>query len=610
MLTDQTAIVTGGNSGIGRATALLLAQHGASVLVGDLEQAEETEQLFAGGSEYALKLATSGAELYDRPVVSAEAFVWYKLAYAVSPAQIKAAGDKLFLSGVNQLIYHGIPYVPDDDAYSEEFGKLGWYPFSGPENDSNFSGNYGPASPVWEALPGLNAYFTRAQSLLKAGHQQSDLFIYYPFLGFPHQIEDSEVFSDEFLFMGALPGEAQAKRDEPIAIPFSKLPERSPEDRIDPRLRWLEEIRPLTEELNRAGITWAWINDEGLTRFDPAAQDRARVLIADAPWIERATLEAVISTPGMEERVTIWGDPPTRQPGFLDFEENDAWIAKTTEAMTSNARPSTPEDLIDWLAPALRLDANETIRHYARYLDVGTEIHFLVNQSRDRHTALAVPAKPSAHAYWFDAAEGRAWEAAPTETGQFEIDLEGLESRFLIFSSDAVSSVGPAPQTSVSSMEISGPWTITSGEQTLSQQASLPDPRTIEAFKHTDQPLVYSTDFEFEPGEVCPCPARLSLGRVEGVAEVRVNGTDVQPTGITSLQIDISGAVQPGRNSLVITVTPPRRNELVGKALAGDPLLQQVLPQQDELSPMGLLGPVRLGRLAPAPTPPLSTDSE
>ena len=58
------------------------------------------------------------------------------------------------------------------------------------------------------------------------------------------------------------------------------------------------------------------------------------------------------------------------------------------------------------------------------------------------------------------------------------------------------------------------------------------------------------------------------------------------------------------------TVTPPRRNELVGKALAGDPLLQQVLPQQDELSPMGLLGPVRLGRLAPAPTPPLSTDSE
>lgn len=47
MLTDQTAIVTGGNSGIGRATALLLARQGASVFVGDIEQSEETEQLFA-----------------------------------------------------------------------------------------------------------------------------------------------------------------------------------------------------------------------------------------------------------------------------------------------------------------------------------------------------------------------------------------------------------------------------------------------------------------------------------------------------------------------------------------------------------------------------------
>jgi NAD(P)-dependent dehydrogenase (short-subunit alcohol dehydrogenase family) len=47
MLSDRTAIVTGGNSGIGRAIALLLAENGASVFVGDIEQSEETEQLFA-----------------------------------------------------------------------------------------------------------------------------------------------------------------------------------------------------------------------------------------------------------------------------------------------------------------------------------------------------------------------------------------------------------------------------------------------------------------------------------------------------------------------------------------------------------------------------------
>ena len=570
----------------------------------------ETEQLFAGGSEYALKLATSGAEIYGRPVVSAEAFVWYKLAYAVSPAQIKAAADKLFLSGVNQIIYHGIPYVPHDDAYKEEFGDLGWYPFSGPENDSNFSGNYEPASPIWEVLPEMNAYITRAQSLLKAGHQRSDLFIYYPFLGFPHQIEDSDVFSEEFLFMGALPGESQAKRDEPISIPFSKLPDRAPEDLIDPRLRWLEQVRPLIEQLNQAGVTWSWINDDGIARLDPSADESVRILIADAPWIERTTLATLTETADMADRVTIWGAPPRRQPGFLNFEENDAWIAQTAAALASNGRRSKTKELIDWLAPALLLDQNEAVRHYARYLTAGTEVHFLVNQSRDRRTAIAVPAGNHAHAYWFDAATGVAWDATPTAAGTFEVDLAGLQSRFLIFSDEAISGTGPAPGAILKSIKIGGPWTITSGGFTLEDQMSLRDLRTVEGFRHADQPLIYSTAFELETDAPCPCRARLSLGRVEGVVQVRVNGKDFPPAGLVPMSIDLGDALQPGRNTLVLTIKPPRRNELVGKALAGVALLEQVLPQQEELAPMGLFGPVQLDFLASAQTPPIPTDSE
>lgn len=570
----------------------------------------ETEQLFAGGSEYALKLATSGAELYDRPIVSAEAFVWYKLAYAVSPAQIKAAADKLFLSGVNQLIYHGVPYVPKGNAYLTEFGELGWYPFSGPENDSNFSGNYGPSSPVWAVLPELNAYFTRAQHLLKSGHQQSDLFIYYPFLGFPHQIEDSDVFANEFLFMGALPGEAQAQRDEPISIPFAKLPDRLPSERLDPRLRWLQQIRPLTEELSKAGVTWSWINDEALSRFEPAARSNAHILIADAPWIERSTLEALNGIAEVEDRVVIWGEPPERQPGFMNFEENDAWITRTAAAMTSDDKPATPAKLIDWLAPELRLDQNEAIRHYARYLDGGTEIHFLVNQSRDRQSARAIPAESHAHAYWFDAADGHAWEATPSENGYFKVGLDGLESRFLIFSDEVISGIGAAPEPVSRTVEVRGPWTLNSGELTLKNQTSLPDLRKSDRFKHADQPLIYSTDFDFEPAKPCPCDVRLSLGRVEGVVQVRVNGESFPPAGLVPMHLDISDALKRGRNTLVITIKPSRRNELVGRALAGDPLLQQILPQQDELSPVGLFGPVRLEVLAPPPPNPVSNDSE
>ena len=46
-LQNRVAVVTGGASGIGRATAIMLAQHGARVFVGDLKRCPENRDLFA-----------------------------------------------------------------------------------------------------------------------------------------------------------------------------------------------------------------------------------------------------------------------------------------------------------------------------------------------------------------------------------------------------------------------------------------------------------------------------------------------------------------------------------------------------------------------------------
>lgn len=100
----------------------------------------ETENML--GSETNLKIMTSGALLYNRPLVTAESVVFSGRAYTNTPQKVKLAVDKLFAAEVNQVIYHGVPYRYTPTT----LGPEGWYPFSSPFlGQVNFSSNLGKA---------------------------------------------------------------------------------------------------------------------------------------------------------------------------------------------------------------------------------------------------------------------------------------------------------------------------------------------------------------------------------------------------------------------------------------------------------------------------------
>lgn len=163
----------------------------------------ETEQLWAGGADAGLKFASSAAALYGRPLVSAESFVWINRDYVPTVRRLKVATDKLFLAGINHIVYHGTPY-PFTGGESSPFGEEGWAPFSGPENPAHFSTNVSPGnSALWPDVPTLNTYIARSQNLLRQGSPAVDVLIYYPFLGF-HGFS-GEASSAETLLSGSLP---------------------------------------------------------------------------------------------------------------------------------------------------------------------------------------------------------------------------------------------------------------------------------------------------------------------------------------------------------------------------------------------------------------------
>jgi hypothetical protein len=556
-------------------------------LIGSAGSADipEAEQLFAEGSEGYLKLVTSGAHLYNKPVVSQESFVSIYRAEMTTPQKIKMWADKSFAAGINQLIYHGTPYKYNNG----EFGKEGWNPFSSPFAPFvSFSTGMNETDPFWKDIRHVNEYLARCQYALRAGKPKTDVLIYMPFVDLTE--DQVAINPEEILSRGYLPDV------EPEAVGFGVFPPQAGAIHS-----WYKKLWPLVNELEAKGITWEFVNDEALQKarmhtglMHIEGKAYKTLILANLPYVQLESAKKISSL--SQQGVNLWmvGALPVKQPSYFNYKENDKLTAGliASAAKEKNSRIISEIKLLPTVFRKIVYVKDAPFaRQISREMDDSSQIRFIWNKSPEWQTIKLQVVKNFKATYWLNPENGKIISNSGSVISYtlppygsvilYAAATETIDEKLL-------STVENVPASAVA-VTLTG-WTLKAGD-TVMQNTSLADWRSIPHLKHHSGLGIYSAKLNVGKKDLGK-KFNLDLGEVFYTAEVKVNGKKAGTRLFAPYTLDIGSLLTEGENNIEVTVTPTRRNGFIGEALKGNPQYAQFKGQENALIPAGLAGPV------------------
>jgi hypothetical protein len=550
----------------------------------------EAEQLSFGGSEGFVKLVTSGAHLYNKPVISQETLVFSGGAGMTTPEKIKAYANKSFAAGINQLVYHGSSYK----YQTGEYGIEGWSTWSTPFRTFNYGSDMNESNNYWKYIGEINTFIARSQYALRAGKPVADVLVYFPFIDF----EPAQMFKnpEETLLSGSF---NYTKTTEKSALSISET------TNLTFIQQWFKEVWPLLNRLEAMGITWDYVNDESLLKADVVknliqirGNQYKALIVPYAPYmpLESAKQTDILSAKGAQ--LLVLGNSPVRQPGFSAYQQNDLKVKNYFENILKKTNADQITDLKEFdvwsvnLSRPIRFNQSyDFMRQLQREMVDGSRLHFLWNRTGTPETIALTLDKKYGSSYWLDPENGR---IVKNESHQVAFKLQPYSSIILYAT---VKSAIPAKllskRVSVTTAteqvtEIKN-WNIKAGSQLL-QNRALFDWRSNDGFKYLSAVGTYIASFSINPQK--NKLYTLALGNVYFSAEVYINEKFVGKRIWPPYTLDVSGFIKQGTNTIKVLVTPSDRNFFVGQGAKGDPKYSQYKNLEKTLLPAGLLGPV------------------
>lgn len=574
----------------------------------------ETEQLYGGGALNFLKLAGAAGTLYERPVVTSETLVWQGRAYMTTPLKWRVGIDRLYESGINQVIYHGFPYDHPGFPYP------GYHPFaSSSQPMMSFSSDMSHRDPLLAGVaPAINGYAARAQYVFQRSRTSTRVGILYQLFDYPNGSYIKEELVDGVLDEQDAPLPSASG----ITGKLAGMIMASGTDVTGER-KWVQDSAALAARLVAVGHYPLYFNED---RLLAATIDGRAVVMGDARFealilyrepnlpVEVAAKLAEIAAAGIP--VLFVGNRPDRCPGWHDHATRDQAVRDALATITGPVC-SGAEDVLGALAaagvqPELRYAEPQHDVGFIHKIDRedGTEYFWLRNRTRaERAVTVTLPGPEKAPVLldlWTGDLGTLHYEAA-SDGVRVAVRLAGYESCLLMLADPATAAgLLPAPRRILASdletLSYIGGFSFVA-EQRLANgtqrhvELHLPelrDWRDVAELADLGDPGEYTTTFTLESLD----PARrtfLQFDRVCDRADVVLNGRALPPLFVPPWRVEVTGLLREGPNTLTVTVTPTLRNQLVGYGDGGSPDYR--LYKKGIKMPAGLIGRVQVAAL-------------
>ncbi|RZK56885.1 MAG: DNA-binding protein, partial [Pedobacter sp.] len=584
--------------------------------------------------------AISGAHIYGKNIIQAEAFTTVRMDWNESPMNMKTLQDRNYALGINKLVYHVFTHNPwMDRKPGMTLDGVGLY-F---QRDQTW----------WKASKAWVDYATRTQNLLQQGKPVVDIAV---FTG--EELPRRSVLPDRLV--STLPGlfgadvvEAEKKRLANVGEPLRSIPAgvSHSANMADPE-NWTNPLRGYAyDSFNPDVLSTATVKN-GEVVFASGASYKVLVIPGDMKmnpnyqYMSYQVVKKLVELIKAGAKIIV-GEKPLYQIGLKKVSDaefnglvNQIWGGKFEE-IKANSTDTNPPMIVKLiglgkiiktpynrrsfigLEPDLYVNENPMNKVYSYAKNItyahrkseNKDIYFISNQLNEKRKLTFSFRVENKIPYLYDAISDKtivlkSW-AAFNERNLLKIDMEANQSLFVIFEAPiegnpVIKTFGRVSnsQTFKPIQNLSTDWQVKfnpsyGGPSTPVEYKTLTDwtLNADSAIKYYSGTATYSKTFNYE-GKTTD-KVWIDLGAFSSIAEVKINGIDCGTLWTAPFELEVSKALKQGGNQIEIYVTNTWVNRLIGdsKLPVDKRITSTTAPFRlggKPLNPAGLFGPITL----------------